>query len=172
MNRLIKIAWVVLLCPLFLVSCSSDDEGEKKIDLTFNAVPRVSGALDIASLAGTPVKFTEVRSQNTSQFPLDATGKALVSLPMGVYDIAIDKEITNAQGEKVMISLRMENVNVNAAGQKIEGYVNSLPASALGKDFIFSEVFFNGETNSRRMMHPDQYIVLFNPTENVLTPSA
>ena len=75
MNRLIKIAWVVLLCPLFLVSCSSDDEGEKKIDLTFNAVPRVSGALDIASLAGTPVKFTEVRSQNTSQFPLDATGK-------------------------------------------------------------------------------------------------
>ena len=63
MNRLIKIAWVVLLCPLFLVSCSSDDEGEKKIDLTFNAVPRVSGALDIASLAGTPVKFTEVRSQ-------------------------------------------------------------------------------------------------------------
>ena len=168
MNRLIKIAWVVLLCPLFLVSCSSDDEGEKKIDLTFNAVPRVSGALDIASLAGTPVKFTEVRSQNTSQFPLDATGKALVSLPMGVYDIAIDKEITNAQGEKVMISLRMQNVNVNAAGQKIEGYVNSLPASALGKDFIFSEVFFNGETNSGRMMHPDQYIVLFNPTENVL----
>lgn len=165
--RLVKFALAVLICPMLLVSCS-EDEAEKKIDVTFNAIPKVAGALDVATLAGTPVKFTEVRSQNTSQFPLDANGKAVASLPMGVYNIAIEKDVTNAQGEHVVISLRMENVNVNTSGQAIDGYVNSLPASALGKDFIFSEVFFNGETNSGRMMHPDQYIVLFNPTENVL----
>lgn len=167
MMRFLKFALAALVCPVLLSSCS-DDEAEKKIEVTFNAIPKVTGALDISALAGTPVQFTEVRNQDTKSFPLDANGSVVASLPMGVYNVAIEKNITNAQGEQVVISLRMENVNVNTAGQIIDGYVNSLPASALGKDFIFSEVFFNGETNSGRMMHPDQYIVLFNPTEDVL----
>jgi hypothetical protein len=167
MMRLFKFALAVLICPVLLASCS-DDEAEKKIDVTFNAIPKVAGALDVSALAGTPVQFTEVRNQDTKSFSLDANGSVIASLPMGVYNVSIEKNITNAQGEQVVISLRMENVNVNTDGQVIDGYVNSLPASALGKDFIFSEVFFNGETNSGRMMHPDQYIVLFNPTEDVL----
>ena len=100
MMRLVKFALAVLICPMLLASCS-EDEAEKKIDVTFNAIPKVAGALDVATLAGTPVKFTEVRSQNTSQFPLDANGKAVASLPMGVYNIAIEKDVTNAQGEHV-----------------------------------------------------------------------
>ena len=167
MIRFLKFALAALVCPVLLSSCS-EDEAEKYIDVTFNAIPKVAGALDISALEGTPVQFTEVRNQNTKSFPLDANGAVTASLPMGVYNVSIEKNITNAQGEQVVISLRMENVNVNTVGQKIEGYVNSLPANALGKDFIFSEVFFNGETNSGRMMHPDQYIVLFNPTEDVL----
>lgn len=167
MMRFLRFALAALVCPVLLASCS-EDEAEKKIEVTFNAIPKVAGALDVSALAGTPVQFTEVRNQNTKSFPLDANGVVTASLPMGVYNVAIEKNITNAQGEQVVISLRMENVNINTAGQIIEGYVNSLPASALGKDFIFSEVFFNGETNSGRMMHPDQYIVLFNPTEDVL----
>ena len=167
MIRFFKFALAALVCPVLLSSCS-EDEAEKYIDVTFNAIPKVAGALDISALEGTPVQFTEVRNQNTKSFPLDANGAVTASLPMGVYNVSIEKNITNAQGEQVVISLRMENVNMNTVGQKIEGYVNSLPANALGKDFIFSEVFFNGETNSGRMMHPDQYIVLFNPTEDVL----
>lgn len=167
MMRLFKFALAALICPVLLASCS-DDEAEKNIDVTFNAIPKVAGALDVSALAGTPVQFTEVRNQDTKSFSLDANGSVIASLPMGVYNVSIEKNITNAQGEQVVISLRMENVNVNTDGQVIDGYVNSLPASALGKDFIFSEVFFNGETNSGRMMHPDQYIVLFNPTEDVL----
>ena len=167
MIRFFKFALAALVCPVLLSSCS-EDEAEKYIDVTFNAIPKVAGALDISALEGTPVQFTEVRNQNTKSFPLDANGAVTASLPMGVYNVSIEKNITNAQGEQVVISLRMENVNVNTVGQKIEGYVNSLPANALGKDFIFSEVFFNGETNSGRMMNPDQYIVLFNPTEDVL----
>lgn len=167
MIRFFKFALAALVCPVLLSSCS-EDEAEKYIDVTFNAIPKVAGALDISALEGTPVQFTEVRNQNTKSFPLDANGAVTASLPMGVYNVSIEKNITNAQGEQVVISLRMENVNVNTVGQKIDGYVNSLPANALGKDFIFSEVFFNGETNSGRMMHPDQYIVLFNPTEDVL----
>ncbi len=167
MKQFLRIALAALVCPVLLASCS-DDEAEKNINVTFNAIPKVAGALDVATLAGTPVQFTEVRNQDTRSFPLDANGSVTASLPMGVYNVAIEKSLKNAQNEDVVISLRMENVNVNTEGQLIEGYVNSLPASALGRDFIFSEVFFNGETNSGRMMHPDQYIVLFNPTEDVL----
>ena len=167
MMRFLKFALAALVCPVLLSSCS-DDENEKNIQVKFNAIPKVAGTLDVSALEGTPVLFTEVRNQNTKSFPLDANGSVVASLPMGVYNVAIEKSITNAQGEDIVISLRMENVNVNAEGQMIDGYVNSLTASALGKDFIFSEVFFNGETNSGRMMHPDQYIVLFNPTEDVL----
>lgn len=167
MKHLFKIQLAVLASLLLFTSCS-DDEAERKIDVKFNAIPKVAGALDASALLGTLVQFTEVRNQDTKSFPLDANGSVIASLPMGVYNIAIEKNLVNAQGEEVVISLRMENVNINMAGQVIEGYVNSLPASALGKDFIFSEVFFNGETNSGRMMHPDQYIVLFNPTEDIL----
>ena len=167
MKRFFKFALAALVCPVLMVSCSEDDT-DNNIDVTFNAIPKVAGTLDASALSGAMVQFTEVRNQDTKSFSLDANGSVTASLPMGVYNVSIEKNITNAQGEQVVISLRMENVNINTAGQKIEGYVNSLPASALGKDFIFSEVFFNGERNSGRMMHPDQYIVLFNPTEDVL----
>ena len=165
--RFLGFALAALVCIVSLASCS-EDESENNIEITFNAVPKVSGALDVSSLEGIPVQFTEIRTQDIKSFPLDANGRVRAYLPMGVYNVSIEKNVTNAQGEQVVISLRMENVNVNAEGQTIDGYVNSLPTSALGKDFIFSEVFFNGETNSGRMMHPDQYIVLFNPTEDVL----
>lgn len=167
MKRFFKFALAALVCPVLMVSCSEDDT-DNNIDVTFNAIPKVAGTLDASALSGAMVQFTEVRNQDTKSFSLDANGSVTASLPMGVYNVSIEKNITNAQGEQVVISLRLENVNINTAGQKIEGYVNSLPASALGKDFIFSEVFFNGERNSGRMMHPDQYIVLFNPTEDVL----
>lgn len=163
----LRMMLAVMAGPLFLMSCSDDDK-ESKISVTFNAIPKVAGALELSSLEGTMVTFTEIRNQNGRQFPLDANGVAHAELTRGTYNVSIEKNVTNAQGEQVVVSLRMENVNISENAQKIEGYVNSLPASALGKDFIFSEVFFNGETNSGRMMHPDQYIVLFNPTEDVL----
>lgn len=165
--RFFKFALAAIVCPVLLSSCS-EDETNLNVNVVFNAIPKVAGTLDNSLLAGTPVQFTEVRNQETKTFVLDDFGQVNAKIPMGVYNVSIEKKVTNAEGEEVVISLRLENVSINANGQVLDGYVNSLPASALGKDFIFSEVFFNGETNSGRMMHPDQYIVLFNPTEDVL----
>jgi hypothetical protein len=133
MKRFFKFALAALVCPVLMVSCAEDDT-DNNIDVTFNAIPKVAGTLDASALSGAMVQFTEVRNQETKSFPLDDNGSVTASLPMGVYNVSIEKNITNAQGEQVVISLRMENVNINTAGQKIEGYVNSLPASALGKD--------------------------------------
>lgn len=156
---------LIVLAALSLTACHVD---ENKVEIQFRVVPKVAGALDFSLLTGTPVTFTEVRNQDSHTFELDAFGRTAVVLTRGIYNISIERRVTDAQGGDVVISLRMENVSVNADGQQIEGLVSSLPASALGKDFIFSEIFFNGETNSGRMMHPDQYFVLFNPTEETL----
>ena len=160
----------LMVIPFLTTSCSDDvvDPGQNVIEVVFNAVPKVDGTIDLSILEGTTVTFTEIRNQDNKFFTLNAAGRANVRLTRGVYNITIEKKITNEQGEEIVISLLMENININADGQVITGYINSLPASALGKDFIFSEVFFNGERNYGRMMHPDQYIVLFNPTEETL----
>lgn len=169
MQRFIsRLALAMASLTIVFASCSSDDDIDNSVTIQFNAAPTVSGALDIATLQGATVDFTDVRSQDVKRFPLDAEGKAQVTINRGTYHISIDKTVQNAQGEDVVISLRMENVSVSEATPVIQGYVNSLPAKALGQDFIFSEIFFNGERNSGRMMHPDQYIVIFNPTERTL----
>jgi len=163
-----RLMLAALVCPLFLASCSDDDDAQSYINVLFNAAPAVEGTLDISALEGATVTFTEVRNQDAKSFVLNAEGVANAKLTPGTYNISIDKTVKNEQDEDVIVSLRMENVALTQNGQSVEGKVSSLPASALGKDFIFSEVFFNGETNSGRMMHPDQYIVLFNPTNETL----
>ena len=68
--RFLKFALAALICPVLFSSCS-DDETENNIDVTFNAIPKVAGALEVSTLEGTPVQFTEVRNQETKSFPLD-----------------------------------------------------------------------------------------------------
>jgi len=167
MKKFFMVTAALLTMAMGLTSCSDDDE-VNKVSVAFNAVPKVEGALSSSDLEGATVVFTDIRNQDAKSFVLDANGSANVSLEPGTYNISVDRTVQNAQGEDVVISMRMENISVNQNGQIISGYVNSLPASALGKDFIFSEVFFNGETNSGKMMHPDQYFVLFNPTNDTL----
>lgn len=164
------IAKIVLLalCAVVLTTACSDDSSDNSVSLKFQATPKVEGALSAAALQGAEVVFTDTRNQKTTSFVLDANGMADVTLNRGTYNISIDHTARNHQGDDVVIALRMENYVVSEGSPLIIGQVSSLPSKALGKDFIFSEVFFNGERNSGRMMHPDQYIVLFNPTEDTL----
>ncbi len=157
-----------LICPLLLASCSNDDDdAQNLIDVVFNVsdITRAESTLDLSALEGTNVVFTDTRNQNQFGFALNSEGVANCRIAPGTYNISIDKTV-EVGGETRELFLRMENVAVTQSGQKFSGNVTSLPASALGQDFIFSEVFFNGETNTGRMMHPDQYIVLYNPTKD------
>lgn len=163
-----KLAVVALASPLMLTACSNDDDTQRLINVVFNASPAVEGTLDISALDGTEVTFTDVRNQDAKAFTLSADGSANVTIAPGTYNISISKTVQNEQGEDVKMAMVMENVALTQDMQVVDGKVTSLPMAALGQDFIFSEVFFNGEKNSGRMMHPDQYIVLFNPTNETL----
>ena len=173
MNKLfVYVATAAVALTGFFTSCSDDDdaikEQEQKALVQFSAKPMVEGALDIEDLEGMLVVFTEVRNQDTTHCVLNNQGVGTVNLTKGTYNISIEEKLTNEQGAEVVVSVRMENVSINQSNQEIVGKVNSLPANAIGKNFIFSEIFFNGERNSGRMMHPDQYIVVFNPTQDTL----
>ena len=104
MKRFFKFALAALVCPVLMVSCSEDDT-DNNIDVTFNAIPKVAGTLDASALSGAMVQFTEVRNQETKSFSLDANGSVTASLPMGVYNVSIEKNITNAQGEQVVMGV-------------------------------------------------------------------
>ena len=157
---------LLLSAGVFFTSCSDDDDNF--VIVKFSATPMVEGALSIAQLDGMNVTFTDIRNQDKTVGVLNASGQCEVSLAISTYDIAIEETIKNSEGDDVVVATRMENISISEMDQHIEAKVNSLPAKALGKNFIFSEIFFNGERNSGRMMHPDQYIVVFNPTEETL----
>lgn len=169
MNKaLFKIfTFMLVLTGLMMTSCS-DDDGESKILVKFNATPLVEGTVSIEKLAGLKVEFKETTRQDITNAELDESGTAIVELYKGTYDISVDGTIENDDEEEIVVSVKMLGTSILEDQQNIEGKVNTLPKKALGQDFIFSEIFFNGETNSGRMMHPDQYIVIFNPTEKKL----
>lgn len=179
MNKLLPYLFSIALLGMGLFSsCSDSDDpepgpgtgpgGEQKVLVKFSAMPVVEGTLDVTTLEGMTAVFTEVRNQDTTHCVLNSAGIGTVSLYKGTYNVAIEEKIKNEQGNEVVISVRIENISVNQNGQEITGKLNTLPAEAVGKNFIFSEIFFNGETNSGRMMHPDQYFVVFNPTADTM----
>ena len=169
MNKFLPFALALgLIGSSFFCSCSDDDKKdvtEQKVLVKFSAKPVIEDTFDADIIEGLTAVFTNMRNQDTAHCVLDATGMGLVNLYMGTYNISIEEKIQNTAGaDSIYISVKMENISVNQTGQEIEGNLNALPANANGQNFIFSEIFFNGETNSGRMMHPDQYFVVFNPT--------
>ena len=101
-----------MVIPFLTTSCSDDvvDPGQNAIEVVFNAVPKVDGTIDLSILEGTTVTFTEIRNQDNKFFTLNAAGRANVRLTRGVYNITIEKKITNEQGEEIVISLLMEAI--------------------------------------------------------------
>ncbi len=174
MKKIVSCLMLFALGCIGFVSCKDDkndpdQQEEKKVQVKFIAVPAIEGTVDAQMMEKLVAVFTEIRNQDTTHCVINSAGIGTVSLNKGTYNIAIEEKIKNAAGaDSIVISSRMENVSVNATDQEIKGKLSVAAADALGKNFIFSEIFFNGETNSGRMMHPDQYFVVFNATEDTL----
>lgn len=155
-----------------LSACKDDDDNNvSTIKSTLNISPDVADAIsskDIKALAGAKITFTEVSSKDvyTFDFPemnADGTVSFNVNVPVGTYDISMEKDIDGK-----VIFLRQQNVTIKSEGQQVEAKIIATVANSSDYQFIFSELFFNGERNGGRMMHPDQFMVLYNPTDKVL----
>ena len=155
----------ILLCS----ACSNEEDvAETRVPVVFSLQQSIEGSVDPATMDALVAVFTNMRSQDTTHCHINAQGIGQVNLLKGVYNVAVEHKIKNSVGQdSIIISMRMENLSINESRQEIKGTVAALPANT-PSNFIFSEVFFNGERNDGRMMHPDQYIVVFNPTSDTL----
>lgn len=169
--RFLALAGVMSL-SLGFTACEDDEEkAESTIKSTLNISPDVADAIsakDIKALAGAKVTFTNVNSKDVYTFDvpeLDADGSLSldVNVPVGTYDISMEKDVDGK-----IIFLRQQNVTIKSENQQIEAKIIATVANSSDYQFIFSELFFNGERNGGRMMHPDQFMVLYNPTDKVL----
>ncbi|MBQ8020345.1 MAG: hypothetical protein IJ263_08090, partial [Paludibacteraceae bacterium] len=169
--RFLALAGVMSL-SLGFIACEDDEEKtESTIKSTLNISPDVADAIsakDIKALAGAKVTFTNVNSKDVYTFDvpeLDADGSLSldVNVPVGTYDISMEKDVDGK-----IIFLRQQNVTIKSENQQIEAKIIATVANSSDYQFIFSELFFNGERNGGRMMHPDQFMVLYNPTDKVL----
>lgn len=172
----LKNVWKIclfLLIGIGICSCSDDDPLEQKVVIKLVATPAIEDAFEPTKAEGMEVTFTNMRDMNTIKGLLNKNGEAQVELYRGIYNISIESKTTNAEEVEVIYSAKLENCAVNSDGQEVKVNLNIFPANTNHADtddfsMIFAELFFNGETNSGQMMHPDQYMVLFNPTQNDL----
>lgn len=171
MKNILKLSLILILGVSF-VCCSDDDDttDEKKVAVNLTVKAAIPEAVEMSKMEGLEVSVTDMRTMNTEKFSLNTTGSANIELYKGTYNISIEKEFNTKNGDDdvvVVYSAKLENITITSDGQEVNLNLQVFPKNTLNKSFIFSELFFNGETNGV-MMHPDQYFVLFNPTSDVL----
>lgn len=168
--KFFQILGLIFSC-LFILSCSDDDDPiEQKVKVNLVAIPVIEETFDASKINGLEVSITDMRTLNVTKYALDAEGKVAIEIYKGTYNLSIESEIEDSENpdNKFVYTAKMENCAISNNGQEIKLNLHTFPANTNSASLIFSELFFNGETNSGRMMHPDQYIVIFNPTQEDL----
>lgn len=161
------IAMAMLGGSAMFTACDDDDDNDVKA--TVSVTCDVAGSISADEIDGAVLTAIATESKDTytftvskNDFDANGNGKITIKLPVGVYDFSLEK---SAEGKTIF--LRSENVTVKG-DDEISVKLIATAANSADYQFIFSEIFFNGERNAGRMMHPDQYMVLYNPTNNVL----
>lgn len=164
------LTWLMLgILGLSVLSSCEKDEQEKKVSINIITKAVIEKAVDNNILDGLEVRIQDTRTMETITCFLNTEGKTKIELYRGTYNISIEHNIKgNTDDEDYVYSAKLENCNVNSDNQEIDLDLNVFPKNSKSTNFILSELFFNGETNSGRMMHPDVYYVIFNPTQRTL----
>lgn len=109
-----------------LSSCDDDDNKSEYsydgIDAFVNMSADVDGAVSSADLDGCTITFISVQSKDTYTFTIskgdladNASGKVKVYVPVGTYDISLEKA---ADGKTIFF--RKENVTIKDANQNVD----------------------------------------------------
>lgn len=132
---------------IFISSCKKE---ETPLSITIN----VESEEAIPDYTKFVVEAQELRTLKSTKTTLNEDGSCQMELYEGTYKITVEWKNGNALafGTK-------ENYSVT------QNETLTIPITvtmAKPQGLIFKEIFFNGETNNGRMMHPDQYFVLYN----------
>lgn len=106
------------------------------------------------------VSIQDLRTEKTTEYKLNSEGKCEVMLDKASYTISISGKVGGASYYGVV-----ENRSITQKETLEITLTNTMTQQG---GLIFKQLFFNGETNNGQMMHPDQYIILYNNTDNVV----
>ncbi|MBQ4035503.1 MAG: hypothetical protein II623_08585, partial [Paludibacteraceae bacterium] len=119
-----RTASIIGLASLCLSFNSCDDENNNDetalVKSYLNVSADVEGSVSASDIAGAIVTFTNTRSKDVYTFKVPAglengEGSILIAVPVGVYDISLEKEI---DGKTIFI--RKQNVTVKSDNQQID----------------------------------------------------
>jgi len=168
-KKVLNFAIALAMVSGSFVFTSCDDDDDNNVKATVNVTCDVEGSISAEELDGAVLTVIATESKDTYTFKVDKSafdengnGKISIAVPVGTYDFSLEQ---NSEGKTIF--LRSENVTVKG-GEEISVKLITTASNSEDYQFIFSEVFFNGERNGGRMMHPDQFMTLYNPTNNVL----
>ena len=169
MNKnIFKIAALLGLSALTFGTVACDDDNDSKETPKVSVAVKAGAAADTIEISkemlkGLQVVFTDTRNMDTLRTQLTELGDGSIDIPVGVYNVFVEQVVKNSAGKDTLVYFRDENVSLKE-GSTVNIKLAMGPSGSSYSNFIFSEVFFNGE----RMMHPDQYFVVYNPTDEIL----
>ncbi len=144
------------LLGIFLFSACEKDKIEETATLTVQATSET----EIPDYTKFEVELKELRTLKSKKVRLTDKGTCEIRIDKGSYTITIEWKSGN-----VSVFGTKENLSVT------KDETVSIPLTATiskPSGIIFKEIFFNGETNNGKMMHPDQYFVLYNNSDETL----
>lgn len=169
MKKKINLLFIALLASAIFVGCTKDDSKWDGIYSEVRIVANLSKAdVSASKLANVTIEFVDVNTQMVVKGIFGADGTSITEVPLGVYNISIESEVDDSPEIHVRYCAEYENYAVKNKTEELSVEIKSFPATSNNNGFIISEYFFNGETNSGRMMHPDQYIVIYNSSLSTL----
>lgn len=160
MTRKITTLVLMLAALAFTVSCSDDDEGTKLSELTV----QLTSGQDVSDYTKFQINITDLRSGSVTSVNADASGKAVVNLPLGSYNIVAEDAV---DGASTMYG-HTENYMLAAEAATVEIELSSI-VSSLEKTFVLDELYFTGDDNGFfDYVYYESYMTITNVSDRPL----
>lgn len=145
----------LLLLPALITGvCLFSSCEKEKIDESVTLSIQATSQENVIDYTEFTLQLKELRTMKSVKKKLTDKGACELTLNKGTYTISIEWKNGNAS-----FFGTMENYSVTKS-ETLNIPLTRTISQPTG--IIFKEIFFNGETNSGKMMHPDQYFVLYN----------
>lgn len=161
MKVLKKIAFLAsLTAVVFFLSCKKDKDQPSSDETVVIKIKVSSEETNLPTYEEFKVSLKELRTLKITETSLNAEGVAQAKIDKGTYTISVEWKKGN-----VSVFGTLESYSINKAETlSISLVMNTMQPEGL----IFKEIFFNGEQNDGVMMHPDQYFVLYNNSDETI----
>lgn len=168
---------LMVMCFMF-TSCKPDNEEKATTWVNYGITLDMPMTIENPTLSNAKAVFTNVQTKETFSFTQfkasNAQYVAVVSLPVGIYDVVVDGTIAYKLNNKdLTTNVKATQHNVTVDKGALEGVYSSLvlPLNTFnsGAGFVITEVFFAGtRTPQNKDYIDDQYIKIANNSDTVM----